>query len=441
MITLYPWQKIAALHQIELLRRGDKAVLDSSDTGTGKTYVALAALKALNHTPLIICPKAGIPQWKRVAGEMGVDVLDVLNPEKLKTGKYPYVKRGTKKHEWMWSSTVKAVVFDECHRFSGVKTDNAWLLAHAKKYGITCYCASATAAESPLKMRALGFLLGLHAWNNFWEWAKANGCYENPWGGLEFARTFTERSRVLTALHGQIFPEHGVRMRIKDIPEFPENEVCAEAYELSDRATKETEKAYEEAEDEIQSDPSTNPLVVLLRARQKAELLKVDLLADMAEDLLEEDNKSVVVFTAFRETQRMLRLEIERRVAGNLVCQIHGDQTAAEREASIQSFQSGDKRIIVVMIQAGGVSISLHDTVGDRPRVALICPTYSAVEMKQALGRVHRANGKSKSLQRIIFAAGTVEAKACEAVRRKIANLDLLLDGDLQEGIVWQEKK
>jgi hypothetical protein len=426
---------------IHLLSRGDKAVLDSGDTGTGKTYVALAALKALGHTPLIICPKAGIPQWKRVAGEMGADVLDVLNPEKLKTGKYPYVKRGTKKNEWMWSSVVKSVVFDECHRFSGIKTENAWLLAHAKRYGIICYCASATAAESPLKMRALGFLLGLHAWNNFWEWAKANGCYENPWGGLEFARTFSERSRVLTALHNQIFPEHGVRMRIRDIPEFPDNEVCAEAYELSDRATKETEKAYEEAEDEIQSDQKTNPLVILLRARQKAELCKVDLLADMAEDLLDEDNKSVVIFTAFRETQRMLTAALSNRLVGDTVSQIHGDQNPEERERSIQAFQLGSRRVILVMIQAGGVSISLHDTVGDRPRVALICPTYSAVEMKQALGRVHRANGKSKSMQRIIFAAGTVEAKACEAVRRKIANLDLLLDGDLSEGIRWQEKK
>jgi hypothetical protein len=57
--------------------------------------------------------------------------------------------------------------------------------------------------------------------------------------------------------------------------------------------------------------------------------------------------------------------------------------------------------------------------------------------MKQALGRVHRAGGKSKSLQRIVFTAGTVEEKACDAIRRKIANFDLINDGDLQSGIRW----
>jgi superfamily II DNA or RNA helicase len=226
-------------------------------------------------------------------------------------------------------------------------------------------------------------------------------------------------------------------MRIKDIPDFPENEIVAEAYELSDHATKETEKAYEEAKAEIEENADTNPLVVLLRARQKAELLKVDLLADMAEDLLDEDNKSVVIFTAFRETQRMLQIEFGRRFAQPVTCQILGEQSAEGRERSIQEFQHGDRRIILVMIQAGGVAISLHDEVGDRPRVALICPTYSAVEMKQALGRVHRASGKSKCLQRIIFAAGTVEEEACKAVRRKLANLDLINDGDLQTGIQW----
>jgi hypothetical protein len=52
------------------------------------------------------------------------------------------------------------------------------------------------------------------------------------------------------------------------------------------------------------------------------------------------------------------------------------------------------------------------------------------------VGRIHRANAKSKSIQRIVFAAGTVEEQACEAVRAKLSNMALLNDGDLSDGLV-----
>tara|TARA_Y100000588_G_C13888717_1_gene767717 strand:- start:498 stop:758 length:261 start_codon:yes stop_codon:yes gene_type:complete len=83
------------------------------------------------------------------------------------------------------------------------------------------------------------------------------------------------------------------------------------------------------------------------------------------------------------------------------------------------------------MIQAGGTGLSLHDEDGGHPRVALISPTFSAVELRQALGRVHRASGKSKSIQKIVFAANTVEDRVAAAVRRKLNNLDMINDGEL----------
>ena len=40
-----------------------KRVLDASDTGTGKTYCALASCKMLKLKPFIICPKSVISNW------------------------------------------------------------------------------------------------------------------------------------------------------------------------------------------------------------------------------------------------------------------------------------------------------------------------------------------------------------------------------------------
>jgi hypothetical protein len=55
--------------------------------------------------------------------------------------------------------------------------------------------------------------------------------------------------------------------------------------------------------------------------------------------------------------------------------------------------------------------------------------------MIQALGRIHRADGKSPCIQTIMFAADTIEEQACRRVQSKINNLDALNDGDLTSGI------
>jgi hypothetical protein len=63
--------------------------------------------------------------------------------------------------------------------------------------------------------------------------------------------------------------------------------------------------------------------------------------------------------------------------------------------------------------------------------LALISPSYSAIVMRQVTGRVWRESSKTKSIQKILLVAGTVEEDVCEAVKLKIDNLDMLNDGDL----------
>jgi hypothetical protein len=67
---------------------------------------------------------------------------------------------------------------------------------------------------------------------------------------------------------------------------------------------------------------------------------------------------------------------------------------------------------------------------GNHPRVALIFPQPSAYDLKQVLGRVHRAGGVTKSLQYIIYAAGVqIEENTCNSLDEKLKRMDLLADG------------
>jgi hypothetical protein len=404
--------------------------LDASDTGTGKTYVALQLVKDLGCRPLIICPKAVISSWKRVARDLGVEPLGVFNPEKLKTGKTPWLKKSGKKF-FVWNIPDKdttMILFDEVHQFGAPDSQNSMILAAARSSGCRVHCMSATLAETPLRLRGPGYLFGLHEWHNFYDWAARHGCYRNPWNGFEFSKG-PKGQEALRKIHASLFPKFGVRVSIADLPDFPTALIQPESYDLDERD--EVEDIYNEMEYAI-ADQHANPLVALLRARQHVELLKCPLVFGLIKEQLEE-NHSVVVFVNFKETLRTLKRRCEEE--GILVSEIHGDQTALQRDENIEEFQENRRHVCLAIVQAGGVGISLHDLKG-RPRVSFIFPPLTARDLKQALGRIHRAGALSPAVQKIVFAADTVEEQICLMVRRKLANLELLNDGDLTGGIL-----
>jgi hypothetical protein len=93
---------------------------------------------------------------------------------------------------------------------------------------------------------------------------------------------------------------------------------------------------------------------------------------------------------------------------------------------------------MLVNLAAGNAGISLHDLKGGFPRHSIVSPSYSAINLVQALGRIHRAEGKSPCIQKIVFAAGTIEERCCQKVQAKLDNLDMLNDGDLVGDIrIW----
>jgi SNF2 family DNA or RNA helicase len=144
---------------------------------------------------------------------------------------------------------------------------------------------------------------------------------------------------------------------------------------------------------------------------------------------------SVAIFLNFNESLDAVVAHLEKQDIK--VVQIRGDQTPGERQTpeerqeAIDTFQNDKARVVVANIKAGGVGVSLHDLNGKHARMALISPTWSAIDLRQALGRVHRVGGKTKSLQRIVFASGTVEERVAKMVEEKLSHLDALNDGDL----------
>lgn len=415
-ITLFDWQKQGAVALVNSLVKNNVA-LDASDTGTGKTAKAVWIAKTMSADVIVVCPKAVIPSWKEWL-EIGGVKGDVINYEKLKTGKTK-LGQWNSAGSWEWTfSGVKLLIFDEVHKCKNPTSINAKILTGSKKY--PTLMLSATAAENPLDMRAIGFMLGLHDYHDFYRWAHKMGCRKAPWGrGL----AFMGGKKMLREIHQKIFPVVGHRIRIADLGDaFPSNSVFAECYDMGDvdAIYKKMQKELDELRGKRSSE---NPLTIKLRARQEAELMRVPIFVELTEQAIQEGN-AVVAFFNFRQS-----LEAYRKLIGEESAQIIGDQADDDRVQNICSFQENKVKVCACMIQAGGVGLSLHDLHGV-PRISLIAPTYSAIDTKQALGRIHRAGAKSPSRQYLLFANGTVETQVARSLRRKLHNIETITDGE-----------
>lgn len=450
--TLRNYQKPHVLQLINVFQTYNIAV-DMSDPGTGKTICALEVAKQKKLKPFIVCPKPAISVWEYWANYIGIKSNDIkiFNYERLKTWKTVYVtnvKKGKSANSIIWELPKDTlIIFDEIHRAKGLNSDNSKLLISAKISGHPLLCLSATLAENPLDMKAVGFALELFPrLEDFWSWVKNYGC------GLDDIYTKNKVGKVVTRkimafsgsnyhlqnLHKVILPDKGSRMCIEDLgDEFPDNQIVAEAYTMD--SSTQIQKIYEEMSESLikltrQSslDNEDNHLTIMLRARQRIELLKVPTFVEMAKDYINQ-GCSVIIFVNFKETLNQLKKKLKTN------CVVTGSQTGKkgelERTNNIKYFQADKARLILCNIQAGGESISLHDLHGNHRRVTLISPTWSARKLMQVLGRAPRSGAKTKVLQRLIYASQTIEEDIAKAVSGKIERINMLNDGDLQKGI------
>ena len=144
----------------------------------------------------------------------------------------------------------------------------------------------------------------------------------------------------------------------------------------------------------------------------------------MIEDAIA-DGFSVALFVNFTETLNAASARLKTN------CIFDGKTPDKVRDRNVELFQDDKERVILVNIQSGGVGLNLHDLNGKFPRMSIISPTFNPVPMRQTLGRIWRDDAKTKSIQRIVCVANTVEEIVCDNVQQKLDNLDTLNDGDL----------
>lgn len=448
-MELQDWQKPMAARMTDVLER-ERMFLCAASTGAGKTYLACAVVKRLGIPALVICPKIAISQWRNVIRGMGVEdkVVGVINPENLITSKRnPFYS-----HDGGWKNIPDGpvlLVFDEMHRScsgiykipraGGKGSGNKQALMAARWVnrstpGHKFLALTATPADSPMKMQALGYLMGFHSFiaPSFYDWCRRHGCSMQA-RGRQAAFAFTrDRLRAKAIMEGirKDMGERFMSITPEEIPGFPEETREVVLVDLAKEDHEGLVQAYAEMP-ELMKKPSRDSMVKLLRLRQQAEFCKASVLAGMAADEVEDGN-SVFVCLNFTDARLRVQMELERR--GIPFAAIYGGQPERERQAGIAAFQANETHVMVGMSSACGVALSLHDERHERPRVSLISPSYSASELVQALGRIRRVGG-THATQKVVLAAGSVEENVARAVGGKVNNIGALTDADLSRGL------
>jgi hypothetical protein len=445
-IRLFPFQ---CLNKRDMIIGCERSIvfLNTSEPGTGKTYTSLSFSETEKRPVAIVCPKPVMLNWYLLAIQAEVEILFICNYEMLITGQMyyfggnvdleklpvvanPYLTKSSVKKpgrskevisfEWKNLPEKALFIFDEAHLCKNVGTQRTETLHSAYRYashpehiwkGINIILLSGTIIEKKDNLVSFMYLLG-------------------------FANSATDKSVIsrpgfsVRGFGQQLLAERRMtRATMKDAKSATGDkflsDVRTKKFSIAPEERDKIQKACEDIRNALkgfEGKKSKNHLAIRLQKRQEIETIKLALFLSETKTLIEA-GWNVAVFLNFVASHEAFCSMLRKELSHIHIAVVKGGQTAFDRLKQIEDWQRGKAKIIVVMIQAGGVGIGLHDVYGTGKRYGLHSPPESATMMVQALGRLDRLGAKSNSVQRIVLIEGTIEEKIGESLVAKMSTI------------------
>lgn len=462
-IVLRPHQLDGGRAVFRALKAKRAGFLVADDVGLGKTIeVWKAAMHSDAESVLIVCPLAVVAHWRRTIrwmGDKGKRIV-VINYDRLKKlfevpaemsgkatrkrkGRRVRTQKGVARYGKAWEFDL--IIWDESHKLRNIESARSGFARKLDAAADFRIWMSATAGQNPLELAYLAPLLaeasGCRVGDlaEYEKWCAAQGIGITrgkfgkwSWRGEGEDADVKGGDEDLEKIRRMLFEGAqpvGIRRSPTDIAGWPEiNRILLPVVlEGDDRLA--YDLAWGEFRDSLdleargKADPK-NALVIRLRFRQKASLLRTGFTVEHVEGLLEQ-GLQVAVSVAFRESLAVIQEALEG--AGHKVAAIHGEMHAREKERQRLDFQHGRATVCVYTIEEG---ISLHQgEYNDAPRANVVHDVrWSAIQMKQIEGRTHR-DGKFSQVYWMV-GDGTVEEGLAGVVARRVRSMSRMQGDD-----------
>jgi len=396
----YPYQESGIAKTLEM-----KRCINGDEMGLGKTGQAIVSVARAKATPcLVICPASLKINWQREVenftdlrpliltdsikstfpyfiGQMNLYDVVIVNYESLK--KYFVVKadKGAKLKDIIFQNVIKqfkSVIIDESHRCKNPSTATAR------------FCMGICAGKEYINM-----LTGTPVVNDTMDLATQLcilGRIEDFGGYRNFVNTYGDGkhlSELNAILHSSCYFRRGKKEVLKDLPDLTRSKVFTELsnqeeYDLCENDLRSYLQEYKKLTDsEVRKKMRMQALVKFMNLRKIAGQGKVD----AAISFIQDSTEQIVVFAEHHDIVDSLVEAIP-----DAVC-VTGRQNAVQKQAAIDAFQAGERRVIICSIKAAGVGLTLTAS----SNVLFINLPWTMADLSQCEARCHR-NGQKNAV-------------------------------------------
>lgn len=435
----------------------NKCYFDSSETGLGKSYIAMKLAQHFKLPMLIVCVTSMIGTWREMCNQYNIDVYGIYSyrefsySSKGKNPKHGYLEtrldrkfNATDKLNMIINKGILFIV-DECQNTKNESIQSyavqevCRIIANSKSRSLIGLL-SATPTDKQ-NINPFLMLLGEVETKDLYKFNHVDNSYIIT--GLRDiinmayridnnkTRTIEELYHELTRytiplfcsrLYNEIIgPSITSHMSKKNKYDSNNNLIELKIENLMCHLKPEDANTIISAlhiirsrMDEVNQQRFTNSS----KSFRLIEICKIPIFARLIQQMLNESStQKIIVFVNYTVTLSILRTLFEWY--NPLV--LEGSVTRNKRDGIIENFQQPNiqYRLLLCNTQTGGIGITLDDQNGNYPRRVLISPSYNCINLHQALGRVDRVKTKSIPHAYVIFGGDTEEQKLIDNIAMK----------------------
>lgn len=462
--------------------------IDSSPTGSGKTFSTLFIAKELKLKLLVVCPPIVQSNWKNNCTLYGIECVDVLSYQALRS-----VKNHQPKHEYLIrndDTERKGSMFKIDQKFEDLINEGIFLVFdEAQNLKNNCdqfkackeLCKSiaqinvdANFDSKTKKLSKFCLLSGslFDKKRHVFQFLEIFGLL--PFIGDRKKITFNEllpffkHCMVIDKTKTKLFFENNgekqtelsseeliltvyelfieiIRPKIcSSMPPPKElflktmrsgffNMLEGDGKNLSDEVNKLCKNlGYNSDLDEIQNKQGFGNVV---KALEEIERIKKPIFIENAKKVLNSNPKSkVIICLNYRKNIMSVASSLQKY--NPMV--IMGGMPMIKKDTYKYLFQTNDDYRLIIMTTCISVGINLHDTTGERPRTMFISPLHSVLHIHQAANRIIRCDTASEVTVYLVYGkAALKETSIINALCRKTCVLKELHEEQAKNGVLF----